>query len=73
MGTKNSPFNDQDYKGVPFHRNLNSILRRDQKNSCERRTYESVDEKSLYILGYVPKNGGKRINLDYKVLISKGS
>ena len=33
------------YNGVPFHRNFNSILRRDhQKNSYERRTYESVDE-----------------------------
>ena len=33
---------------VPFHRNFNSILRRNhQKNSYERRAYESVDEKSL--------------------------
>ena len=34
--------------GVSFHRNFNSILRRDhQKISYERRAYESVDEKSL--------------------------
>ena len=34
---------------VPFHRNFNSILRRDhqKKNTYERRAYESVDEKSL--------------------------
>ena len=31
-----------------FHRNLNSIFRRDdQKNFNERRAYESVDEKIL--------------------------
>ena len=32
-----------------------------EKNSYERRNYESVDEKSLAILGYVPKNEEKRI------------
>ena len=32
----------------PYHRNLNSILRRDhQKISYERRAYESADEKGL--------------------------
>ena len=42
------PFNAQEDTGVPFHRNFNSILRRDhQKFSYERRAYESVDEKSL--------------------------
>ena len=38
----------QEDTSVPFHRNFNSILKRDnKKNSYERRTYESVDEKSL--------------------------
>ena len=42
------PFNAQEDTGVPFHRNFNSILRRDHpKISYERRAYESVDEKSL--------------------------
>ena len=42
------PFKAQEDTGVPFHRNFNSILRRDlQKISYERRAYESVDEKSL--------------------------
>ena len=42
------PFNAQEDTGVLFHRNFNSILRRDhEKMSYERRTYESVDEKSL--------------------------
>ena len=42
------PFNAQEDTGGPFHQNFNSILRRDhQKNSYERRAYESVDEKSL--------------------------
>ena len=36
---------------VLFHRNFNSILRRDQqKNSYELRAYESVDEKSLSLV-----------------------
>ena len=40
--------NAQEDQMVPFHRNFNSILRRDyQKKSYERRAYESVDEKSL--------------------------
>ena len=44
--------NAQEDTGVPFHRNFNSILRRDhqkkkKKNSYERRAYVSVDEKSL--------------------------
>ena len=43
------PFNAQEYTGVLFHRNFDSILRRDhQKISYERRAYESVDEKSLF-------------------------
>ena len=51
---------------VPFHRNFNSILRRDhQKNSCERHSYESVDEKSPY-----PKNDEKN-NLVLKKLTLK--
>ena len=46
------PFDAQEDAGVPFHRNFNSILRRDhEKNSYKRQTYkyvyESVDEKSL--------------------------
>ena len=42
------PFNTQEDTSVPFHRNFNSILRRDHlKNSYERRAYESVDENSL--------------------------
>ena len=42
------PFNTQEATGVSFHWNFNSILRRDrQKKSYERRSYESVDEKSL--------------------------
>ena len=31
-----------------------------KKISYERRDYESVDEKSLAILGYVPKNDKKK-------------
>ena len=31
-----------------------------ENNSYERRTYESVDEKSEPILGYVPKNDEKK-------------
>ena len=63
------PFNAQEDTGVPFHRNFHSILRRDQqKNSYERRTYESVDEKCLSLLGYVPKNDEKK-NLVHKGLI----
>ena len=50
-GRKVFPFNAQEDTGVPFHRNFNSILRRDHqkkdKKSYERRAYESVDEKSL--------------------------
>ena len=43
-------------------KNFNFNLRRDhQKISYEHRNYESVDEKSLAILGYVPKNYEKRI------------
>ena len=42
------PFNAMEDTGVPFHRNFNSISRKDhQKNTYERRAYESVDEKSL--------------------------
>ena len=42
------PFNTQEDTSVLFHRNSNSILRRDNpKISYERRAYESVDEKSL--------------------------
>ena len=42
------PFNAQGDTSVPFHRNFNSILRRDHpKISYERRAYESVNEKSL--------------------------
>ena len=52
---------------VPFLWNFNSIFRRDhQKNSYERRVYESVDEE--LILGYVPKNDEKN-NLVHKDLI----
>ena len=41
-------FNAQEDISVPIDRNFNYILRRDhQKNSYERRAYESVDEKSL--------------------------
>ena len=39
--------------------NFDFKIRRDhQKNSYERRDYESVDENSL--LGYVPKNDEKK-------------
>ena len=31
-----------------------------KKISYERCDYESVDEKSLYVLGYVPKNDQKK-------------
>ena len=42
----------------PFSKNVDFNLRRDhQKNSY--RDYESVDEKSLPILGYVPKTDEK--------------
>ena len=50
-------YNAQEDTGVLFHRNFNSILRRDhKKNSYDRRAYESVDEN----LGYVPKNDEKK-------------
>ena len=38
-----SPFNVQEDTDNPFHRNFNSILRRDQ----QKISYELVDEKSL--------------------------
>ena len=42
------PFNAQEDTGIPFQRNFNSILRRDnKKKTYERRAYESVEEKSL--------------------------
>ena len=41
-----------------------------EKRFYERRAYESVDEKSL-ILGYVPKNDGKK-NLVHKGLKKEG-
>ena len=31
-----------------------------EKNSYERRAFESVDEKSLFTLGYVTKNDEKK-------------
>ena len=44
----NPLINAEEDTGFPLHRNFNSNLRRDhQKNSYERRAYESVDEKSL--------------------------
>ena len=39
-----------------FDSNIRRIIK---KISYERREYESVDEKSLSYLGYVPKNDGK--------------
>ena len=49
-------FNAQEDKGVPFHRNYNSILRRDhQKNCYERRAFEPI---GVY-LGLCPKKRRK--------------
>ena len=46
---KVQPFNAHEDTGVPFHLNLDSILRRDHKKklSYEYRAYESVEEKSI--------------------------
>ena len=48
--------------------------RRDKwKNSYERRVYESVDDKSLYILGYISKidgknnSGNKGLNITFRL------
>ena len=32
-----------------------------EKNSYERRAYESVDDKIIYILGYISKTDGKKV------------
>ena len=48
ISISHKPLNAQEDTGGPFHRNFNSILRRDKRKiSYERRTNESVDEMSL--------------------------
>ena len=52
------PFNTQEDKGVPFHRNFNSILRSDHKKIIwSSRLWGRRKEP---ILGYVPKNDEKK-------------
>ena len=54
---------------MTFCKNFDFNLRRDhQKDSNERRNYESVDKKEP-ILGYIPKNDEKR-NLVLKGLMN---
>ena len=49
-------FNAQE-DSVPFHRNFNSILRKDhQKISYERRANESVDKNNLSLVVSPKKN-----------------
>ena len=58
-------FNAQE-DSVPFHRNFNSILRKDhQKISYERRANESVDKNSRLSLVVSPKKTTKK-NLVHK-------
>ena len=55
---------------ISIRKNFDFNLRRDhqKKNSYERRDYESVDEKSLSYIGYVPKNHEQKNNSGSKGL-----
>ena len=55
------PFNAQEDSGFPFHRNSNSILRRDHKKKFLWALSLWVGRRKEPILGYVPKNDEKRI------------
>ena len=55
------PFNAQEDAGVPFHRNLNSILRRDHQKNFQWASRLWVGRRKEPILGYVPKNIEKKI------------
>ena len=50
------PFNAQEDTGVPFHRNLNSILRRDHQKNFQWASRLWVGRRKESILCYVPKN-----------------
>ena len=56
----NKPFSAQD-TGVPFHRNFNSILRKDHQKNFLWASRIWVGRQKETILGYVPKNDEKRI------------
>ena len=61
-------FNAQEDTGVPFHRNFNSILRRDHQTNFLWASRLWVGRRKEPILGYVPKNDEKN-NLVLKGLI----
>ena len=54
------PFNAQEDTGVPFHRNINSILRRDHQKNFLWASRLWVGRQKAHILGYVPKNDKKK-------------
>ena len=62
-----SSFNAQEDTGVPFHRNFNSILRRDHQINFQWAWRLWVGRRKEPILGYVPKNDEKK-NLVHKGL-----
>ena len=61
------PFNAQEDTGVPFHRNFNSILRKDHQKNFLWASRLWVGRRNEPILGYVPKNDEKK-NLAHKGL-----
>ena len=61
------PFNAQEYTGIPFYRNFNSILRRDHQKIFLWTSRLWVGRQKEPILGYVPKNDEKK-NLVHKGL-----
>ena len=60
-------FNAQKDTGVPFHWNLNYILRRDHQKNFLWASHLWVGRRKVPILGYVPKNDEKK-NLVHKGL-----
>ena len=61
----NNPLTPQEDTGVPFHRNFNSILRRDHQKNFLWAFRLWVGRRKEPILGYVPKNNEKK-NLVHK-------
>ena len=54
------PYNAQENTGVPFHLNVNSILRRDHQKNFLWASRLWVGRRKEPILGYVPKNDEKK-------------
>ena len=53
------PFNGQEHKGVPFHRNFSSILGKDHQKNFLWVSRLWVGRRKEPTLGYVPKNDEK--------------